>query len=468
MPQKFEPRLPQQIGLKHLARYERCALWASMGMGKTVTTLTHLNRLYMQGVRSPTLILAPTLVANDVWPAEVKKWNHLKHIQVQAVTGTDRQRRKALMKDANVFTLNYENVPWLVDLYGERWPFRTIIADESTRLKNFRLGARSGKRSAALGKIAHSKVARFIQLTGTCAPNGLLDLWGQLWMIDRGQRLGRTITEYKDRWFVTRGYQTRLRPGAQEEITERIKDVCLSLDAKDFFDLDEPVVIDKYIELPDKIRTLYKKMEREFYIELKGKGVNAVNSAAKTQKLLQIASGAVYIDPAVDNDEDPRSKAWKEAHDLKIQMLDSIVTEANGMPVLVAYHFRSDLQRLTKAFPKGVVLTKQDSTAIQEKWNTGQIPILFAHPQRAGHGLNLQLGGNILVYFSHDWNLENRLQILERIGPMRQMQAGLKRPVFVYNIIARKTMDEVVIARTTSKISVQEAVTRATNVYLNC
>lgn len=416
----------------------------------------------MQGVKSPTLILAPALVAASVWPQEGEKWGHLRYIRVQPVLGNDRQRRKALAKDANVFTINYENLPWLVDLYGERWPFRTIVADESTRLKNFRLGARSGKRSAALGKIAHSKVTRFIQLTGTCAPNGLLDLWGQLWMLDRGERLGRTITEYKDRWFVTKGYNTRLRPDAAEEITHRIKDICLSIDARDWFDLRKPVVVDKYIELPDNVRDLYRKMQREFYMELKNKTVSAVNSAAKSQKLLQIASGAVYVDPTVDTDEDPRSKQWREAHDLKIQMLDSIVTEANGMPVLVAYHFRSDLQRLQKAFPKAVVLTKKDNVQIQGDWNAGKIPVLLAHPQRAGHGLNLQLGGNILVYFSHDWNLENRLQILERIGPMRQMQAGLDRPVFVYNIVARNTMDEIVIARTDGKMSVQEAITKAT------
>jgi SNF2 family DNA or RNA helicase len=195
-------------------------------------------------------------------------------------------------------------------------------------------------------------------------------------------------------------------------------------------------------------------MEKDLFMQFDGHEIEAFNAAAKTQKLLQLASGAVYIDPEADSDYHPKSKEWREVHDAKLQVLEDILEEAAGMPVLVAYHFKSDLARLLRTFPKGRVLDSDPNTI--RDWNEGKIPVLFAHPASAGHGLNLQDGGNILVYFSHDWNLETRMQILERIGPVRQMQAGYKRPVFVYNIIARDTVDEMVIARVEGKATIQE------------
>jgi SNF2 family DNA or RNA helicase len=214
-----------------------------------------------------------------------------------------------------------------------------------------------------------------------------------------------------------------------------------------------------YIELPVKVRKLYQDMEKELFMQFDGHEIEAFNAAAKSQKLLQLASGAVYLDPAIDSDQHPRSKEWKEVHDVKIQTLEDIVEEAAGAPVLVAYQFRSDLARLLKAFPKGRVLDANASTI--KEWNEGKIPVLFAHPASASHGLSLQDGGNILVYFSHDWNLEHRQQIIERIGPVRQMQSGYDRPVFVHNIIARDTIDEMIIERVATKASVQELFLKA-------
>jgi SNF2 family DNA or RNA helicase len=426
-----------------------------MGTGKTVATLTAIDNLILCGESAPTLILAPLRVANSTWPDEAKKWEHLRNISVVPITGSEAERRSAMRIDASVYTTNYENLVWLVEAYGDRWPFANLVADELTKLKSFRL-RQGGKRSQALGRVAHTKVKRFTGLTGTPAPNGLGDLWGQMWFVDAGQRLGRTYDSFKQRWFRPSpdGYGSSPVPGAQEEIEEKLRDVCITIDAKDWFDLEEPIVTNIEVELPVKVRKLYRDMEKELFMEFDGHEIEAFNAAAKTQKLLQLASGAVYLDPAADSDYHPKSKEWKEVHDVKIQALEDIIEEAAGAPVLVAYHFRSDLARLLHAFPKGRALDASPQTIID--WNAGKIPVLFAHPASAGHGLNLQDGGHILVYFSHDWNLENRMQILERIGPVRQMQAGYKRAVFVYNIVAKDTADEMVMARVEGKASIQE------------
>lgn len=455
----YVPRPYGELLTDHITEHDRCAIYAPMGFGKTVGLLTALDALILCGESEPTLVLAPLRVAKTTWPEEALKWDHLRDISVVSVTGSEAERRAALKYDASVYTTNYENIGWLVEHFGERWPFGRIVADESTKLKNYRTH-QGGVRAQALGKVAYTKTKRFTALTGTPAPNGLVDLWGQMWFIDRGLRLGRTFEAYKNRWFRTE-YQGGLSPlpHAQAEIEERLRDVCLTLYARDWFDLDEPIVNNVYVDLPVKARKLYRDMENELFMQFEGNEVTAFNAAAKSQKLLQIASGAVYVDPLADSDAHPRSKEWKEVHDAKIQALEDIIEEAAGMPVLVAYHFKSDLARLSKALPNSRRLDADPNTI--REWNAGKIPILLAHPASAGHGLNLQDGGNILVYFSHDWNLENRQQILERIGPVRQMQSGHDRPVFVYNIVTRDTMDEAVLERMEGKASVQDAFLRA-------
>lgn len=445
----------QNLITEHIMNVPRGGVFAGMGMGKTVSTLTAVDNLISMGEDEPTLILAPLRVARTTWPDEVRKWNHLKGLSVMPILGDEAERRRALKHTANIYTTNYENLPWLVEHFGDRWPFSTVVSDESTRLKGFRL--RQGtQRSKALGKVAHTKIKRFIALTGTPAPNGLQDLWGQAWFMDAGQRLGRTYSGFRDRYFrpAPNGFGVVPLDYAQKQITDALQDICISLDPADWFDLEKPIVNNIYVELPARARELYNKMEKEFYIELEGRSVEAFNAASRSQKLLQIANGAAYIDPEADSDYHPKSKEWREIHDMKLQALESIIEEANGMPVLVAYNFRSDLARLLKAFPKGRALDSKSST--QHDWNAGRIPVLFSHPQSAGHGLNLQDGGNILAFFGHNWNLEDRLQILERIGPVRQMQSGHKRPVFIHNIITRDTVDELVLARTASKKEVQD------------
>jgi SNF2 family DNA or RNA helicase len=464
MRKEFIAKPYQDILVDHFIEHERCAGWAGMGMGKTSSALTAIDRLIMMGDDKPTLVLAPLLVARTTWPEEARKWNHLRHIDVVPIVGTEFERVCAINRDASVYTTNYENLPWLVEHLGDRWPFDKVIADESTRLKNFRL-RQGGVRAKALAQVAHTKIKRFIELTGTPSPNGLMDLWGQLWMLDKGLRLGRSFSAFKERWFkaIKKGEFMHYEPQehASREIHKVIGDLCLTVNAKDWFDLREPIVVNKYVELPIRARKAYVDMEVKFYLELEQHFAEAVNSAAKSQKLLQLANGAVYVDPLTEDDNDPRARLYKEVHDAKLQMLESIVNEASGAPVLVAYNFKSDLARLQKAFPKAVALNPGNVQEVMKQWNAGKIDMLLVHPASAGHGLNLQDGGNILVFFGLNWNLEQRLQVIERIGPVRQLQAGHDRPVFIYNILARDTIDELVLDRVETKREVQDLLLEA-------
>ena len=451
----------QHIIKRHITKYARCSVFCFMGAGKTVSTLSALEDINLIEDVYPVLILAPLRVAKSTWPEEVRNWAHLKHLRVSPIVGTAADRVRACDTPADIYTTNYDNLVWLVAHYGDRWPFITVVADESTRLKNFRT-RQGGIRTKALATVAFTKIKRFINLTGTPCPNGLLDLWGPNWFIDAGQRLGRTFTAFKNRWFrpAFNGFGSEPLDFSQKQIEDAMRDVCLTINAKDWFDLKDPIVSNRYIQLPIRARNLYNDMEKELFMEIEGHEIEAANAAVKTQKLLQVCNGAVYVDPLTESDLDRKhSKEWKTIHEAKIEELESIIEEAAGMPVLVAYHFKSDLARLLKHFKSGRQLDSNPATITD--WNKGKIPILFAHPASAGHGLNLQHGGNIIVFFSHDWSLENRLQILERIGPVRQLQAGYDRPVFVYNIVAQDTVDELVMARVESKREVQDLILEA-------
>lgn len=463
-PRIFTPHPYQELIRDHILDVPRCAVWAGMGMGKSCTTLTALNALQLVD-DAPTLVLAPLRVARDTWPEEARKWQHTKHLDIMPIIGSEKERLAALRFDRPVMTCNYENVPWLVEHYGDRWPFRNVVADESTRLKSLRLSYRTSKtgkeflagqggvRTRALGKIAHTKIKRFIQLTGTPSPNGLKDLWGQMWFLDAGARLGRTHTAFMQRWFKTGfdGFEQVALPHAQEQIQEALRDLCITVDPKDWFDLREPFVNNVYVTLPAKARALYREMEKEMFMELEGHGVEAFNAAVRTSKCLQIANGAAYIDD---------KQNWKEIHDAKIQAVESIISETDGVPLLVAYNFKSDLSRLQKAFPKGVLLSEPKGAAAFKK---GIAPLGFGHAKSIGHGYDgLQEHCWNIVFFGHDWNLEEYQQIIERVGPMRQQQSGHgDRLVTIHHIIARDTVDEMVMERRASKREVQDILLEA-------
>jgi SNF2 family DNA or RNA helicase len=444
----FKPHDYQKQAIRHLYDVPRAALWMPMGGGKSVSTLTALNDLSLVEDVFPVLVLAPLRVVKSVWPAEVKKWKHTEHLRVSIVTGSVKEREAALKVDADIYCMNYDNLVWLVEFFGKDWPFRTVVADEFSRLKSFRI-RQGSKRAGALGKVAHAKVTRFIGLTGTPSPNGLKDLWGPAWFLDRGQRLGSSFTAFTDRWFRLgfNGYDIEPMPYSQGEIEDKLKDLCLTVAG---LPVEEPIFSEIYVDLPPRARAIYNDMEKEMFAQLAEHGVEASNAAIKTIKCQQLASGAIYVDDKLH---------WEEVHTAKIEALESLVEEAGGAPVLVAYNFKSDLARLAAAFPKARVLDKDPRTIAD--WNAGKISLLLAQPISCGHGINLAEGGNILVFFSLDWNLETHLQIIERIGPMRQKQAGIERPVFVYCIMARSTVDSLVLERLRTKKSVQEILLEA-------
>lgn len=433
----------QQEALDWLYEHPRTALWMPMGGGKTVSTLTALDDLSFVEDVFPVLVLAPKRVAVTTWPEEPIRWAHLRHLRVVAITGTPKQRKAALDTPADIYTMAYDNLVWLCETLGEAWPFVTVVADELTRLKSFRI-RQGSKRAGALGRVAHTKVKRFVGLTGTPGANGLKDLWGQTWFLDKGERLGRTFAAFEQRWF-TRGYDgfsLQPLPHAQEEIQELLRDICLTVTG---LPVDEPIFNRIYVDLPPAARVLYDDMEEEMFAQIGAEGVEAANAAVRTQKCLQIANGAIYMNEGSE---------WEAVHDAKLDALDSVIEEANGVPVLVAYNFKHDLERLRRRFRQARVLDADPDTIRQ--WNAGRIEVLLAHPASAGHGLNLADGGNILAFFGLNWSLEEHMQIIERIGPMRQKQAGYDRPVFVHYIMARDTVDDMVLDRLTSKKTAQE------------
>ncbi len=322
-----------------------------------------------------------------------------------------------------------------------------VLVHNCSKLKSYRT-RQGGSRARALAKVAHTKSRRFIGLTGTPAPNGLKDLWGQVWFVDRGERLGRTFSAFEARWFTKGwdGYSLQPREFAQAEIEDRLKDVCLTVKG---LDVDEPIRNVIEVELPKDARKTYEEMERDMWALIEGEGVEAVNAAVRTSKCLQLSNGAVYKEDG----------SWAVVHDEKIDALKSVVEEANGMPVLVAYNFKSDLARILAAVPGAKPLDDNPKTIVD--WNAGRIPVLVAHPASAGHGLNLQDGGNILAFFGLNWNLEEHDQIIERIGPQRQKQSGYDRPVFIHYILARGTVDAMVLDRLVNKRSVQDVLLEA-------
>lgn len=453
----FTPSAAQQVAIPFLHNNPRCALWASMGIGKSSSVATAIAAdINYFGATQPTLIVGPLRVARDTWPNEFRKWQHLSDIEVAAMIGTPAERLQALHRDVPVHTINYENLPWLIDQLGDRWPYGRIVADESTRLKNFR-PKKGGTYAGALGRVAH-KSTQFWELTGTPAPNGLKDLWAQTWFLDAGVRLGRTYGAFEQRWFGFRrvkdainAHKTHIQaiifPGSDEEIHDRLKDICLTLNAKDYFDLREPFVNKIFVTLPRAARQRYKEMERELFTVLEsGDDIEALSAAGKSLKCLQIAAGAAYVDD---------TGKWALVHEEKLDALDSIVQEAAGMPLLVSIIFKSDRERiLAKYKGQAVDLSTEQGLA---QFKSGECLIGVAHPASMGHGIDgLQEVTCQIVFFSLDWNMETHDQIIERIGPMRQHQSGFDRLVTVHYIMADDTIDEDVFARHISKRAVQD------------
>ena len=425
---QFIPRNDQAFCEDDLLERPAAGLLLDMGLGKTAVTLTVVDWLiYDRFEVSKVLVIAPLRVAEDTWAKESAKWDHLRHLRVSRVLGTEKQRLRALAQDADIYCINRENVQWLVELYGLKWPFDMVVVDELSSFKSS-----SARRFKALRKV-RPLIKRIVGLTGTPSPNGLIDLWAQVYLLDRGERLGKTLTAYRDKYFTPGRrngyvvYDWRLKPGAEEAIYNAISDICVSMKAVDFLDLPERVDIIHTVKLDDRARKLYEDMERDTLLELAGQTVTAGTAGVVIGKLMQIANGAVYDADGVVH----------ELHTAKLDALEDIIEAANGRTALVFYSYQHDYERIMQRFPQAVKLEgEKEITA----WNNGEIPILLAHPAGAGHGLNLQDGGDLIIWFGPTWSLELWMQGNGRMAGARQMVSGKRVTVVV--IVAEGTEDE--------------------------
>jgi len=402
-----------------------------MGMGKTVSTLTAIDGLLWLGTISKVLVIAPLRVAQDTWSTEVDKWDHLKHLKISKVLGKPKDRVRAMTTPADIYVTNRENVDWLVREYFGSWPFDMVVIDELSSFKSSK-----AKRFRSLRKV-RPYFKRIVGLTGTPAPNSLIDLWPQLYLLDGGKRLGRTISSYREQYFTPGQrnqfvvYNWILKDEAEKAIHEKIGDICISMMAKDYLDLPER--IDNYIEinLPASAMNKYKQLAKDLVLELDEDDITAANAAVLTNKLLQMANGAIYS----ENHE------VVEIHDEKLKALFEIIEAANGKSILIFYSYRHDFDRIVSFLKtkKLNVTGLKDSEDIK-KWNNGEIPIFLVHPASAGHGLNLQAGGHIIVWFGLTWSLELYQQANARLH-----RQGQKENVVIHHLIAKGTVDEDVI-----------------------
>ena len=412
-----------------------CALWLGLGLGKTISTLTALADLIDACAAARVLVIAPLRVANSVWRQEASNWEHTSHLRVSVCTGGEKARTEALRRDADLYVINRENVVWLVKHYGKRWPFDTVVIDEASSFKSSK-----AKRWRALKRV-RPLVRRVIELTGTMSPNGLIDLWAQVYLLDQGERLGRTKTGFLDRWFESdyMGYNWSPREQADQEIHAAVSDIVLCMEAKDYLDLPQRMDSSVTVTMSQKHQREYERLERKFLLQLEDSEVEAFSAGALAGKLLQYANGAIYTDDA---------GAWSEIHTAKLDALGELIEDNPGEPLLVAYNFRTDLARIRERFPHAETLDAPDAI---ERWNRGEIPLLLAHPASAGHGLNLQHGGCVIVWFGLNWSLELYQQFNGRLD-----RQGQTRPVRIIHIITEGTIDERVLAAVHGKAKTQQ------------
>lgn len=429
--------------VNHIINTKFCGVFLEMGLGKTVSTLTAIDELmYDYCEIDSVLVIAPKRVAESVWQEEAENWDHLKHLTFSKIIGSQQQRLAAIKKKANVYIISRDNIAWLCALYGgSKLPFDMIVIDELSSFKSYK-----SQRFKSL-RCCQPYFKRFVGLTGTPAPNGLIDLWPQIYFMDRGQRLGKTITAYRTTYFrptKSNGnvvYSYGLLQDSEKQIHEKISDICISMKAEDY--LQMPFRTDNFIklDLPSDLKKKYEEFEREKVLELIEQEtkqedetavteINVVNAAALSNKLLQFANGAVY-------DED---RNVHEVHQIKLEMLKEIVENANGQPVLVAWTYQHDRDRIMqylKAFKPRELKKPEDI----RDWNSGKIQVMLAHPASAGHGLNLQAGGSIIVWYGQTWSLELYQQFNARL-----YRQGQQNHVIIHHLIMKGTHDEDVIA----------------------
>lgn len=441
---RFKPHDYQLYCIKRMIAEPRLGLFLNMGLGKTVITLTALNEMiFYHNTINKVLIIAPKRVAETTWSDEKDKWDHLRHLKISKILGTKSQREEAVEADADIYVINRENVQWLVDNYRRKWKWDTVIIDELSSFKNPK--SKRFKRLKAM--LPHIK--RLYGLTGTPAANGYIDLWAQIYLLDEGKRLYKTLSQYREVFFLPDKrnaqiiYSYKLRKGAERLIKQKIEDICISLKSGDYIEMPDCVYQINRLILSPKSAKAYKTMEKELILELsEAEAITAVNAGVLTNKLLQIASGSVYDESGI----------YHTLHTEKLEVLKEIVEEAKS-PVLVFYNFKHERDLILSEFKEAKVL---ESDRDVRDWNTKKIPLLLAHPASCAYGLNMQAGGHNIVWFSPTWNLEQYEQANARLN-----RQGQTETVTVSHIIATGTVDEVVMSALQSKDKTQTALLKA-------
>lgn len=441
---EFTPYPHQEAGIDWITEKPACALFWGMGTGKTVTTLTAVDLLLHDYLEDgPVLVVAPKRVADDTWSKECAKWEHLRHLKVVKIMGTAKQRAAALDTPADIYVTNRENVVWLVEHFGGRWPFPLVVLDELSSFKS-----NQAKRWKALKRV-RGRIRRIIGLTGTPRPNGVEDLWPEVYLLDQGARLGRTLSQFRAQYLTPEKmsghivYSYKPRPGAETAIYEKLSDICMSIKKDDVLSLPGQIYEDIELTFPPALLKRYKQFEKDAVLEvLDGNEIMAGSAAVLTSKLLQFANGAVY-------DMDGQAH---EVHSVKLDALEELIEEAGGDPVLVLYAFKHEADRIRQRIPCRSLDTSDDIDA----WNRGEIPVALAHPASVAHGLNLQHGGHITIWFGLTWSLELYQQANERLN--RPGQTNVCR---VYHLVMKGTHDERVLASLKNKENGQDAAIEA-------
>lgn len=420
----YKPYAYQEYAENFILDNPGAGLLLDMGMGKTATTLTAVEELIRDRFElCRVLVIAPLKPAVETWPAELDKWTHLEGLKYSLVIGSEKERITALNEDADIYIINRENVVWLVNYYKKKWPFEMVVIDELSSFKSSK-----SQRFRALKRV-RPMMKRVVGLTGTPSPNGLLDLWAQIYLIDQGEALGKTITGYREKYFVpdkrnaTTIFSWKPKPGAAEEIYERLKACCISMDSAEYLDLPERLYINHEVELPDEAKEQYKQLQRDMLLPFVDGDIDAGSAGILTNKLLQFCGGCVY-------DE---NRGVKEFHTSKLDKLEQLIEEANEQPVLVFYAYQHERDRILQRFSEAVEI--KEDTAVK-RWNAGKIPILLAHPASAGHGLNLQEGGHIAVWYNWTHNLEWYQQANKRLH-----RPGQKEVVLIHHIGVKDGLD---------------------------
>jgi len=440
---KFVPHAYQRYCINRAITDDILGLFLDMGLGKTIIMLTAINDLkYNRFLVRKVLIVAPKKVAEATWQAEAKKWDHLKLLRIVTVLGTKQQRIRALNTPGDIYIINRDNVPFLVEYYRNAWPFDMVVLDESSSFKN-----PDAKRFKAL-KYVRPHIKRIVNLTGTPAPNGLIDIWAQIYLLDQGQRLGKTFSGFRSRYFERNDWQMKYiaKADAQQAIMEKISDICVSMKAEDYIELPDCVDVDHPVKLDAQAQKAYDKMEREMLLEIDENTIDAGSAAVLTGKLLQLCNGAVYCTDEVGN------RKVVEIHNCKIEAFLELIEQLHGKPALVFYNFQHDLERIIKALNgSGLRVAQLTGPAEQQAWNNHELDVLLAHPASCAYGLNLQAGGNHVIWFGLNWSLELYQQAIARLH-----RQGQTEKVFNHRLVVVGGVDEDVINALADKEKTQE------------